>query len=306
MLTVLMATYNGSRTLPLVLDAHCKLDSPRGGWKLVIVDNGSTDDTKKIIASFTSRLPLSYIFEPRVGKNVALNTGLASVEGDLVVFTDDDALPQPDWLVQLRAAADSQPSFSVFGGTIVPHWERPPESWILPFWWLLAITDPEWREGPTDIGRAYGPNMAMRSEIIRAGHRFDPSLGPMGPRYQMGDEAELLERLGKAGYKGWHCKGAVVAHIIRTNQMQKKWMLRRAVAHGRAMYPWEYNRGKLPTTPALFLGIPRYLVRQILVQAIQCVRARLSQDADIVFKERWHLYWWVGHALGGRGFHKTR
>src|SRR5712692_7215239 len=144
MLTVLMATYNGARTLPEVLNAYCKLDSPDGGWNLIIIDNGSTDNTKEIIASFRSRLPLTYIFEPVLGKSVALNTGLLSVTGDLVVLTDDDALPRPDWLVQMRLAADSQPSFSLFGGAIIPHWEIPPEDWMLPIWFALTITDPAW------------------------------------------------------------------------------------------------------------------------------------------------------------------
>ena len=180
MLTVLMATHNGAKTLPEVLSAYCKLDSPDGGWKLVIVDNGSTDSTKEIIASFASRLPLTYVFEPSLGKSTALNTGLRSITGDLVVMTDDDALARPDWLVQMRLAADAQPSFSIFGGAIVPHWEVPPPNWILPFWSVLTITDPAWEEGPTVVARVSGPNMGVRSNVIEAGYRFDASMGPGG------------------------------------------------------------------------------------------------------------------------------
>ena len=47
MLTVLIATYNGGRTLPSVLNAYCKLAPPDEEWKLVIVDNGSTDNTEE-------------------------------------------------------------------------------------------------------------------------------------------------------------------------------------------------------------------------------------------------------------------
>ena len=305
MLTVLMATFNGARTIPDVLNAYCKLDSPPGGWKLVIVDNGSTDSTKDIVASFSSRLPLTYIFEPRIGKNTALNTGLLHVTGDLVVMTDDDALPKPDWLVEVRAAADSQPSFSVFGGAIVPHWEIPPQKWILPFTSVLTITDPAWEEGPIVAARVWGPNMTVRSAVIETGYRFDPSLGPTGPRYQMGDEAEYLQRVTKAGFRAWHCKRAVVAHMIRTHQMKKKWMLRRALANGRAMYQWEYKEYSA-TSPVLLLGMPRYVIRQVLTQAIHVLRARLSQDSDTVFKELWRLYYLIGYAIGGRIQHRAR
>jgi len=299
MLTVLMATHNGAGTLPEVLNAYCKLDSPDGGWKLIIVDNGSTDSTKEIITSFRSRLPLTCLFEPRLGKSAALNTGLLSVTGDLVVMTDDDALPRPDWLVQMRAAADSQPSFSIFGGAIVPHWEIPPEDWILPFWSVLTLTGPAWEEGPTVVARVSGPNMAIRSEVIKAGYRFDTSLGPVGPRYRMGEDTDFVQRLGKAGFRAWHCKRAVVAHMIRKHQMKKEWMLRRALTYGCAHYQWEYKE-YLPSRPVLLLGIPRYMIREILAQAIHVARAKLSQDAVTAFRERWQLYYLVGRAIGGR------
>jgi len=75
MLTVLIATYNGARTLPRVLTACCQLESPEGGWKLVIVDNASTDQTKEIIASFSQRLPLTY----RYGNRSALSNQLCTI-----------------------------------------------------------------------------------------------------------------------------------------------------------------------------------------------------------------------------------
>ena len=306
MLTVLMATYQGAGTLPEVLKAYCKLDSPNDGWNLIIVDNGSTDSTKEIIASFRSRLPLTYVFEPTLGKSAALNTGLRGVTGDLVVMTDDDALPRPDWLVQMRLAADSQPSFSIFGGAIVPHWEIPPEDWILkPPQYILSITDPSWEDGPTVAASVYGPNMAVRSEVIRAGYRFDASLGPVGPLYLMGEDTEFVQRLSKAGFRAWHCKRAVVAHMIRREQMKKKWMLRRAMRYGSAHYQSECRECS-PSQPVLLLGIPRYMIREVLEQAIQVARAKLSQDAATVFKEHWQLYYLVGRALGGRILFKKK
>jgi L-malate glycosyltransferase len=297
MLTVLMPTYNGAKTLPAVLDSYCNLNSPDGGWKLVIVDNGSTDGTKEILASFKSRLPTTSIFEPRLGKSIALNAGLLHIEGDLVVMTDDDALPNPDWLIQMRLAADSQPAYSIFGGAIVPHWESPPESWILPFSSALTVTDPAWEEGPTVVARISGPNMAVRTKVFEAGFRFDPAIGPVGARYLMGEDIDFMQRLGKAGFRAWYSKRAVVAHMIRKHQMNKKWMLRRATALGRSHYEWEHAE-YAPSPPTLLLGVPRYMIREILNQAFRVARAKLSQDSDTVFKERWQFHYLVGRAKG--------
>ncbi|HXT48722.1 MAG TPA: glycosyltransferase family A protein, partial [Gemmatimonadaceae bacterium] len=93
MLTVLFATYNGEAVLPDVLAGFIELRSPVGGWKLIVVDNGSVDRSRAIIDSFRGRLPLEWLSEPLPGKNVALNAALGRIEGDLAVFTDDDVFP---------------------------------------------------------------------------------------------------------------------------------------------------------------------------------------------------------------------
>jgi glycosyltransferase involved in cell wall biosynthesis len=298
MLTVLIATYNGAKTLPRVLIAYCQLQTPVGGWKLVIVDNGSTDATKEIIHSFVDRLPLSYLFESSKGKNAALNTGLDNIEGDLIVLTDDDILPRPDWLLEMRRAADSQPSFSLFGGTVVPHWEIHPEEWILasvPGGPVFGTTDPSWNEGPIQPGFVYGANMAIRAEIFAAGFRFNVGIGPQGRNYAMGSETDLTLRLAKAGFLSWHCKQAVVEHIVRRFQMKRAWILSKALKFGRGNYRlWiRYEDVGLKS----YLGIPRHLIKDIAKQALCVGRARLSGDTAELFQERWKFNYLLGQAI---------
>src|SRR5690349_24382422 len=129
MLTVLFATHNGASTLPQVLASYCQLTPPPGGWKLVVVDNGSTDDTREILESFRERLPIVCASEEAAGKNAALNTGLRLIDGDLVVLTDDDVFPRAEWLIALREAADNCPDYAIFGGRVLPRWESAPPAW---------------------------------------------------------------------------------------------------------------------------------------------------------------------------------
>ena len=222
----------------------------------VIVDNGSTDSTPKVVSTFAQKLPLRYVFEPQRGKNAALNTALSHIEGDLIVFTDDDAIPRPDWLVQLLTAADSQPSLSIFGGTVLPKWEVNPEPWILnwvPLDVTYALTDPNWPEGPITPRRIYEPNSAYRAHIFEAGYRFDPKMGPLGSNYPMGSGSEFHVRLMNAGYIAWHCKRAVVEHIVRKSQMEKDWVLGRAFRYGRGQYRQEIK--DTLKSPRLVLGV---------------------------------------------------
>lgn len=306
MLTVLMATYNGARTLPEVLRAYAQLSAPARGWNLIVVDNGSTDQTREVIAAHTQHLPLTYVFEPRVGKTVALNTGIERVAGDLVVFTDDDVLPRSNWLEQIRSTVDSQPEFSIFGGPVLPKWELHPDKWLLewvPLSPTFAILYPT-TEGPITPRLIFGPNMAIRADIFQKGFRFDESLGPKGSKYDMGDETEFNLRLTKAGYKAWHCSEAIVHHIIRSNQMTEAWVLNRAIPFGRAQFRRESRES--PTSRASWLGIPWLLLLQISAQNIRLGRARLSGDAKRTFQERWRFKYLMGRASQAREMYGSR
>ncbi len=304
MLTVLMATHNGARTLPTVLEAYCLLEMPRGGWKVVIVDNGSTDSTPKAVSSFAQKLPLTYVFEPKRGKNAALNTGINHIEGDLIVCTDDDAVPRPDWLVQLRTVADAQPLFSIFGGVILPKWEMNPEPWILdwvPLDVAYALTNPNWPEGPITPRRIYEPNSAYRAHIFKAGYRFDPAIGPSGSNYPMGSGSEFHVRLIKAGYTAWHCKRAVVEHIVRKSQMEKDWVLGRAFRYGRGQYRQEIK--DTLKSPRLIFGVPRFILREVATQALRVARTSIGKDKGKLFTERWNLNFLAGQAYEARSVH---
>ncbi len=303
MLTVLMATHNGARTLPAVLEAYCRLEAPPGRWKLVIVDNASTDRTREIIAGFKDRLPIESLSEPQLGKNVALNAGLAHTAGNLIVLTDDDAIPQPDWLNQLRAVADTRPDYAVFGGLVLPQWEVAPPQWILevvPLGAAYTITDPDREEGPIPPGEIFGPNMAVRAEVFAAGHTFDVSIGPRGANYPMGSETEFAKRLARSGYRCWYCKKAIVRHIVRAHQLDEQWLLRRARHYGRGRYRLEFQENSVQ--PKLLWGFPRYLLREAMVQMIHLLRARLRlrRSRSQIFKERWELACLVGRAIEGR------
>jgi len=306
MLTVLIATYNGVETLPEVLNAFCALEPPEGAWKLVIVDNGSTDHTKEIITTFCHRLPLTYLSEPKKGKNAALNTGLSHLSGDLIAFTDDDVLPRPDWLRQLRSAADSRSSFSIFGGPILPKWRCPPDDWILtwaPMGPTFAVLN-SLQDGPISPRSVFGPNMTVRAHIFEKGYQFDETIGPNRSNYAMGSEAELLRRLAQAGLKAWHCRNAVVEHIIRPFQMTKEWVLARAMRYGRGQYRLAAKDS--PTPPASMLGIPLSLLLHLSAQAFRLGCAKLSGDAEKLFKRRWQLNFLIGKAIEARTLYKEK
>ena len=106
--------------------------------------------------------------------------------------------PIQNWLKELRIAADSHPSYSIFGGPILPKWESPPEDWILswvPLKPTFAILDDQEEGDNGRYGLVFGGNMAVRSSIFQMGYKFDETVGPNGSNYAQGSESQLLKRL---------------------------------------------------------------------------------------------------------------
>lgn len=236
MLTVVFATHNRAPVLPRVLEAFSRLGAPDGGWRLIVVDNGSTDATSSVVQEFSERLPLTVLHCAAPGKNRALNIALEHLQGDLVVFTDDDVLPDPDWLQRLREAVDAHPEATMFGGTVLPDWPGPVPDWLteqaVDFTVLFAKNARP--SGECRFIDIFGPNMAIRRSVFDGGMRFAEHVGPDAtrPLYAMGSETELLRRLEADGHRAWFEANARVRHIIRPEQLDEAWILERAFRFG--------------------------------------------------------------------------
>ena len=232
----MFSSHNGGNDLTKMLDGLTKLQVPAGGWKLIAVDNASTDGSGEIMRSYADRLPITVLYEPVNGKNRALNLALDHAEGDFYILTDDDVIVRDDWLVRWRDAADSQTSFDLFAGftrSILPY--QPPR-WILDGVnvGVLYASHEGMQEGPCHVYSMFGTNMAIRASVFQTGVRFSTEIGPDGsPNYAMGSETELGLRLQAQGYKCWFTAGPIVEHIVHSDQLEKSWILKRGYRWGR-------------------------------------------------------------------------
>jgi glycosyltransferase involved in cell wall biosynthesis len=311
MLTVLLATRNRAAIIEETLKAFCRLHQPSSGWKLIVADNGSTDQTPTVLASFAHRLPLCVVSEPTAGKNAALNAGLDLLEGDLTVLTDDDIFPHADWLIELRNAANTQPNYSMFSGRIVPRWEVDPPAWVQ---WVekgpvYTLTDPSIKEGQISASSVYGPNMAIRTALFQSGIRFDPSIGPRNSSYAMGSETELTMRLERHGHKAWHVPSAVVEHLVRDYQMRKSWVFQRALRYGRSSFRLRHVSAWHEVRRWTF--IPRYYLRQmnffrrVLQEETKMGWAWLKLNERELFSAHWRRNCLVGIVVEAHLWHRV-
>ena len=238
-INILMATHNGADVLTRTLEGYADLEVQSIDYKLIIVNNASSDKTASIITEFSGQLPISSYDEPIPGKNNAMNTGLAHTDAEIIIMTDDDAIPHKGFLHHWIQAFNDMPDIALFGGSIVPEFERTPAPWMLtqkPRFEELYAHRENIMAGPISPDRIYGPNMAIRAEVIRAGLRFDTRIGPNASRaetYSMGSETAFLRAAVSEGFKTGFAPAPTVSHIVRSAQIEPAYIDGRAYRMGR-------------------------------------------------------------------------
>ena len=300
-ITIIFATYNGERTIGRMLEALCAIKLPRGGLQVIAVDNGSSDKTAEILQSFRDRLPLTLLHQPERGKNRALNLAIPYIRGGLVVFTDDDVLPDQYWLERYEKLTDTHLEYDIFGGAIVPCWERAPERWVLesvPHGVTFALTAPNLVEGPIYPGLIWGPNMLVRKRVFDAGHRFNEDVGPSSGQYIMGSETEFNIRVAAQGYKTRFCPDARVQHIIRDFQMTEEWVIRRAFRFGRNSCLQEYAaQGQIAANRFLFglFNFPKWMLRRLVQDRMLGYLYKLAGNREKSVTRLWDGAFYEGY-----------
>jgi len=167
-------------------------------WELIIVDNGSTDETATVVREFikTADVRPIYLFEPRLGKSKGLNTALETARGQILAFTDDDCYPAPDFLSQVWSAFDD-PSVGYISGRIMLH--DPSDHPITINESLTPVTYPA--RSFVCAGCVQGANMAFRRRVFFDIGGFDPLFGP-GALFASNEETEAVGRASAMGWKG--------------------------------------------------------------------------------------------------------
>jgi len=198
--TISVCTRNRPGDLKLCLDALMKL--PQKGQEILIIDNDpSNDDTKNLVAQYPS---VKYILEERRGLNVARNRAIKEASNDIIAFTDDDALVEPNWLEALLKNFKEQLVMCVTGMTMPLELETKGQE---AFEYYSSFGKGFYKKrfsyfntNPVSTGNVgAGANMALRKNLVNEIGWFDEALDAGTPTHSGGDH-EFFARILLAGY----------------------------------------------------------------------------------------------------------
>ena len=275
MITVILCTYNRDQSLRTALDSVAASVLPESvGWEVLVVDNNSSDQTRKVVEEFCTRCPgrFRYLFEAQQSKSHALNAGIREARGEILAFMDDDVIVDPNWLQNLTAALHDG-EWAGGGGRVAPKWSCSPPRWLSvesrhAFGPLVGF-DPSPTAGRLNEA-PIGTNMAFRREMFEKHGGFRTDLGPVATKYGTNEDTEFGDRLLSCGERLHYEPSALVYHPVSKNRLEKQYFLR-----------WWFNKGQgnirqygvRPGTKYYVRGIPLYLFRNLAVWTFKWVTA---------------------------------
>ena len=205
--SLVICTRNRATQLKTCLEYVSRIETSHA-WELIVVDNGSTDDTASQLVEFvkTASFPVRVLFEGVPGKSHALNRAWQAARSQIVGFTDDDCYVAPDYIDKvLQAFTDDKVGF-VAGRILL----------FDPTDYPITIYTSEKREilKPRSFMEFAGANLIFRRQVLEAIGGFDPDLGP-GSRFYAGEDAEAEIAASFAGWWGLFTPDVVVYHHHR-------------------------------------------------------------------------------------------
>ncbi len=201
-LSVVVSSYQRSTLLGELLDSLAAQEAERDSFEVIVVDNGSTDDTHAVLAAELerNRLDLRPVrLEQNAGAGGGRNAGWRAARAPLVAFTDDDCVADPGWVSGLLTTARENPGTLIGGRTDA----RPDQAHnVGPFW-------------RTQVIHAAGPafqtcNLLFPRAVLEQLEGFDVETY----RGVGGEDTDLAWRAIEAGTEVVYADHARVYHVV--------------------------------------------------------------------------------------------
>jgi len=307
-ISVIIATYNRCNSLKDTLDCLLK-QKPSLEWdyEVIVADNNSTDETRRLIDSYMSKFneKLIYLFESRQGKSYALNTAIKKAKGSIIAFTDDDTILPDNWLYKIAGAFKKDIEFACgkvtpyFGnGFKIPYWC--PEKILYRVFGCVTYGQIPRYLTDKDPGLS-GMNIFVRKEIFKR-------VGSFGPTFYRGQDTDFYFRARQLGIKIYYLPTIVTFHKILRERLTKKHFRNYHYISGGFLGGSisEIKQIENKIYKRKILNIPYWIIKDILIEFIKCIFFILLIQPKKSFLHEMQLFYLLGTLRGVRNYAKGK
>ena len=292
MISIIVPTYNRVKDLSRLFDALVhQEDIHKNETEIIVVDNNSTDSTSEFItnASRDMPLPLVYLFEKKQGKTYALNTGIKCAKGEIIIFLDDDVIPEKKWFVSIADTFKNDHRVNMACGKILPL-DMPSN---LPSWceWrrfraVFGVT--RYGEESRFLNECYslpsGMNIAIRREALN-------SVGAFNNKFcGRGEDTEFCFRAQQQSLRIYYIAAAILYHKIQLEKLTKEYFAEYFYTSGLARS--QFQR-RFQFCPSVF-NIPIWLSKEILYAGYVFLRELFLRGPNRAFSAYLELFYLAG------------
>jgi glycosyltransferase involved in cell wall biosynthesis len=243
MLSVIIPTRNRADLLKLALLSLQSQTLSVDSFEVLVIDNGSTDNTKQVVASFQQQFGnIRYFFDPTPGLHVGRHLGMKMAKTDILVYADDDIEAFPTWLEAI-AETFQDPDVVLVGGKNLPKFESEPLEWILKMWeadkhgnrilGYLSILDLGDEKKEINPYHVFGCNFSIRKAILQEAGGFHPDAMPQELIKYRGDgESHVSKFVLERGLRCIFDNRASVYHAVTPDRMTIEYFRKRAYNQG--------------------------------------------------------------------------
>ncbi|HQV30561.1 MAG TPA: glycosyltransferase [Calditrichia bacterium] len=211
--SIIVPSYNRREEIVELLASFEKLAFPRERYELIIADDGSTDDTAELVASYRQNAPFTLAFygQANQGPGAARNMGMEKARGDIFIFIDSDCTVDPEWLAAIdRGVREEQAD--AFGGPDSFRRDFPPLLKAINYSMTSFLTTGGIRgHKKKKLGKYYPRSFNMG--LSRAVYQKIGGFGSL----RHGQDIEYSHRILESGAKTILISDAVVYHKRRTS-----------------------------------------------------------------------------------------
>lgn len=237
LLSIVVCTYNPENYFNLKEAVDSLVHQSYKVTEIMVVVDGDQALADKISTAYANHENVKVIkTEKGLSITQARNVGIRAATGDIIAFTDDDAVPEENWVERLVDTYQKTNALAV-GGKILPIWlSGKPEHLPAELYWLVGVTHAGFaEERVTEVRDAFGPNMSFKRAVFETVGYFNENLGFAGRRtsYIQGEEPEFgLRMKNKLGRGVTYNPEAVVYHKVPPSKLKFGVLLKRSFYQG--------------------------------------------------------------------------
>lgn len=230
-LDVLICGFNEVPNISRVLESLRAQSVSSQKFRVIYVDNASTDETRRIVEENAHGLDLQYVYEGRQGKNWACNAGYEHARAAYVAHLDADAKADSRWIENILRVIEEQQPYLI-GGPLYPYYITAKPAWYLDRYSTDYRGDTAQYLPGHNLN---GSNMIWRRTFVEQLGGFDTSIGLKGRGLIRGDETSLMVKAKQTvpDFAPFYDPSIVVSHLIRPEIMSLWYWTRRAFVQGR-------------------------------------------------------------------------